>query len=218
MNRKKMEDRPDPIAVFDEHAEEYDRWFDRHENEFRAEVEAMQPFVPGGTGVEIGAGTGRFSLPLGVPVGVEPAEGMARIARSRGLCVCRAFGERLPFAGERFDFALAVTVFSFIDLLAPVLKEICRILVPGGFLVAGMIDRESPMGKRLQSGKEAHRFFRAARLLSVSELKNDLQKAGFRGFEYRQTLLETPGESGDPFRVLPGTGKGAFVAFRCRKG
>lgn len=218
MNGKMKRETPDPVAVFDEHAEEYDRWYDRHKDKFRAEVEALQPLIPVGTGLEIGAGTGRVSLALGVPVGVEPAEGMARIARSRGLSVCRALGGKLPFRDQQFDYILAVTVFSFVDPLAPILKEIGRVLACGGVLVAGMIDRESEMGKWLQSTKESHRFFRTARLLSVSELKTELQKAGFRDFEFRQTLLETLGQSGDPLRVLKGTGRGAFVVIRCRKG
>jgi hypothetical protein len=40
----------------------------------------------GGTGIEIGVGTGRFAAPLGIKVGVEPARAMGEIARrERGI-------------------------------------------------------------------------------------------------------------------------------------
>jgi ubiquinone/menaquinone biosynthesis C-methylase UbiE len=49
-------------AVFDQRAQEYDRWFDEHELIYRAEVSAVREFLSReGIGIEVGAGTGRFS-------------------------------------------------------------------------------------------------------------------------------------------------------------
>jgi len=71
------------VRVFDEHALEYDRWFDRHPDIYQAEVRALQTFVPPvGIGIEVGVGTGRFALPLGINLGVEPSTQMARLARA----------------------------------------------------------------------------------------------------------------------------------------
>jgi hypothetical protein len=39
----------------------------------------------GGYGVEIGVGTGRFAVSLGIAVGVEPSPAMAELARRRGI-------------------------------------------------------------------------------------------------------------------------------------
>jgi ubiquinone/menaquinone biosynthesis C-methylase UbiE len=79
------------VNVFDECAQEYDRWFDAHEHVYQSEVDAVRRFIPArGIGIEIGVGTGRFAVPCGVRIGIDPSESMERIAKSRGMAVCRA--------------------------------------------------------------------------------------------------------------------------------
>jgi ubiquinone/menaquinone biosynthesis C-methylase UbiE len=74
------------ISAFNQFAQEYDLWFDAHPYAYQSELEAIRRFVPnGGTGVEVGVGTGRFSIPFGITIGVEPSESMASVARSRGI-------------------------------------------------------------------------------------------------------------------------------------
>jgi hypothetical protein len=81
----------DAMGVFDEHAREYDRWFDEHERLYQAEVNALGSFIPPtGLGVEIGVGTGRFPVPFGIKLGVEPSRRMAEIARDRGIVAYQA--------------------------------------------------------------------------------------------------------------------------------
>lgn len=107
---------PESTAVFDRRAREYDRWFSENICAYRSELEAVRALVPeDGVGVEIGGGTGRFAGPSGIKVGVEPAEGMADIARSRGIEVYPGTAEELPFASETFDSALFVTVICFVN-------------------------------------------------------------------------------------------------------
>ncbi len=54
------------MNIFEEEAIEYDEWFETHEWAYRAEVEATRKFIPEtGEGIEIGIGTGRFSIPFG---------------------------------------------------------------------------------------------------------------------------------------------------------
>ncbi|MCK5092723.1 MAG: SAM-dependent methyltransferase, partial [Gammaproteobacteria bacterium] len=65
---------------FDKNALEYDRWFERHKIEYAQELKALRELLPKeGLGVEIGAGTGRFSQPLGISLGVEPSKAMRSI-------------------------------------------------------------------------------------------------------------------------------------------
>lgn len=72
--------------VFEESAQEYDEWFERHGFAYQSELAAIKTFIPKeGRGLEIGVGTGRFAVPLGIKVGVEPAKAMAAIARKRGM-------------------------------------------------------------------------------------------------------------------------------------
>ncbi len=61
-------------TAFDDQISEYDDWFEKYPDLYLAELEAVRGFIPAsGSGVEIGVGTGRFAVPLGISVGVEPS-------------------------------------------------------------------------------------------------------------------------------------------------
>src|SRR3989304_7570655 len=133
------------ITVFDQFALEYDQWFIENSFAYFSETEAIRRVIPdAGLGVEIGAGTGRFSIPFGIKIGIEPSDGMARLAQSRGLFIIRALAEELPFVDVTIDYVLMVTVICFLTDLPTAIKEIRRVLKPGGRLIIGFIDRESP--------------------------------------------------------------------------
>lgn len=200
---------------FDEQANDYDAWFEKHPDLYRAELEAVRSFIPAsGNGVEIGVGTGRFAVPLGIPLGVEPAPRMAELARQRGIDVLEGVAEALPFAGDSFDFAVMVTVVCFLDDVALAFRETCRILKPDGILVIGFIDRESELGQQYSQKKEQSRFYRDATFYSVSEVEGWLAEAGFSSFAYCQTLL--PGETTD-LTIREGYGSGGFVVVQAHK-
>jgi hypothetical protein len=60
-------------SSFNSHHRRYEAWFSRHEAAF-SELLAVRALLPWeGKGLEIGVGTGRFSAPLGVEVGVDPS-------------------------------------------------------------------------------------------------------------------------------------------------
>jgi len=177
-------------APFDDHATEYDSWFETNRDLYLAELEAVRSVIPAsGRGMEIGVGTGRFAVPLGIPIGVEPSPRMADLARQRGIEVLAGFAEALPFADGSFDFAVMVTVVCFLNDLTLAFREACRILKIHGTLVIGFIDRESALGWHYSQRKEQSRFYRDATFYSVSELEALLTKAGFSDFTYRQTLF-----------------------------
>ncbi|MHC1635338.1 MAG: class I SAM-dependent methyltransferase [Candidatus Methanospirareceae archaeon] len=86
------------IEIFERYAQEYDEWFDANRFAYESEIQALKKFIPKDSkGLEVGVGTGRFAVPLGVRVGVEPAKAMADIARKRGIEVYEAKAEELPF-------------------------------------------------------------------------------------------------------------------------
>jgi len=209
----------DAVRVFDEHAQEYDRWFDEHEHLYQAEVNALSRFTPpAGRGVEIGVGTGRFSVPFGVKLGIEPSRPMAQVARSRGIAVCQAWGERLPFHDDQFDFALMVTVICFVADAMALLRETRRVLKPGGRFILGFIDRDSPLGQLYQSRKESDQFYREARFYSVEQVANYVRQVCFGGITFCQTVFGVPDEtSGKVEPVRDGYGDGAFVVLRAKK-
>lgn len=195
--------------VFDENAGRYDRWFDANGDAYRAELEAVRRLLPSaGRFVEIGAGTGRFALPLGVRFGAEPSANMARLAAGRGLLVVQADGESLPFKDGSFDAALLVTVLCFVERPERLIREAVRVLVPGGRLVVGILDAGSPAGAALLERREESLFYRAARFRSADDVCRWMVEAGSSFVGSFQTLL--PGES--PYAIRVGHGQGAFAA------
>jgi len=207
------------VAVFDQQAVEYDRWFDEHELVYQAEVAALRKFIsPTGLGIEVGVGTGRFAIPLGIRFGIDPSRGMLDIAQERGLRVCQAVGERLPFRDEQFDLVLLVTVICFVDDVPTLLRELSRVLKLGGHLVIGFIDRNSELGRRHESRKEVSVFYRDARFYSVEDVAACVRGAGFGSPRFCQTLLDVPGDwSPRELVTRDGYGEGAFVALSARK-
>lgn len=202
-------------APFDEQANAYDAWFDAHRANYLAELAAVRSFIPAtGNGVEIGVGSGRFAVPLGIPIGVEPAPRMAELARQRGINVLEGVAEDLPLAEDSFDFAVMVTVICFLDDVAQAFREAYRILKPTGVLVVGFIDRESELGQHYSQKKDQSRFYRDATFYSASELEELLSHAGFSDFAYCQTLL--PDETAD-LSVRDGYGSGGFVVIQAHK-
>lgn len=196
-------------------AAEYDQWFARHPLLFESELAALKQAVPqSGRGIEIGVGTGRFAEQLGVATGIDPAPGMADIAKSRGIDVKIASAERIPFPTESFDFALLVTVDCFLKNMNTAFVEIARILKADGAIIVGMIDRTSWLGL-LYSGKQSsNKFYSGAHFHSPDEVSAALRFAGFTECEFWQTLLHSTESQIE--KPECGHGLGGFVVIRAR--
>lgn len=208
----------DSVLTFDQHAQEYDRWFEAHALPYQSEVIALRRFVPRtGRGIEIGAGTGRFSVPFGVWLGVEPSRAMARIAHGRGIAVCQAVGEQLPFRGHQFDFALLVTVICFVDNMPALLREVHRVLRFGGQIIVGFIDRNSRLGQLYEARKPHDKFYRAAHFYAAAEVAECVQHMGFGALQFCQTIFGVPGDHPEEEPVHDGYGEGAFVVMSAEK-
>ena len=153
----------DGVTIFNSYFNEYDQWFDDNEQIFQAEVNALKKLVPQkGLGIEVGVGTGRFSIPFGIYMGIDPSRNMGRMAKTRNISVCQAVGEYLPFCDDEFDFVLIVTVICFMNSVRHVVDEVRRILKIGGQITIGFIDRETPLGQMYESRKNVDKFYKAA--------------------------------------------------------
>jgi SAM-dependent methyltransferase len=200
------------ISAFNQYAEEYDKWFDRNPFAYESELLAIKRFFPRrGKGLEIGVGTGKFAVPLGIKVGVEPARAMAVIAKQSGIEVHEAFAENLPFKNGTFDFVLMVTVLCFLHNPQTAIEQIARVLKPGGSLIIGMIDRESFLGKIYESKKSKSLFYKDAQFYSVPEVIDMLKRTGFIHIQTCQTIFKNHHEITKPESVEDGFGKGGFV-------
>jgi ubiquinone/menaquinone biosynthesis C-methylase UbiE len=202
-------------SSFNENATDYDIWFDNNNDLYQAELNALRFFIPENkNGIEIGVGTGRFAVPLGIRIGIEPAPQMAELARQRGVEVVEGIAEALPCADSSFDFAVMVTAVCFLDDVLQAFREAFRILKPGGLLIVGFIDRESELGRKYNQKKVYSMFYRDATFYHVSDLVVFLTHAGFTGFSYRQTI--SAGEPPD-LTVREGFGDGGFVVIKAHK-
>jgi SAM-dependent methyltransferase len=203
---------------FERYTERYERWFDAHEAAYRSEVEALERLIPRTRiGIEIGVGSGRFAAPLGVQVGLDPAIDMLSLARKRDIEVVRGVAERLPFDDGTFDTALIVTTICFVDDIPQTLAEARRILRPGGELVIGYIDRDSPVGRMYQEEQSENPFYRDAVFVSTDELVEALETAGFSAFEFVQTIYHQPDEIDEPEPIDSGYGEGSFVGIKASR-
>jgi SAM-dependent methyltransferase len=200
---------------FDRYVKEYESWFEKNRFAYESELEAVRLMIPGsGKGLEIGVGTGKFAVPLGITLGLEPSRCMGEIARQRGVSVLGGVAEALPVADGRFDFILMVTVLCFLNDVGKSLREIHRVLRPGGSIVIAFIDRESPLGREYEESKEDSRFYQDAYFLSAEEVASHLEAAGFVDLEFIQTIFRSHKEMNDIEPVREGHGEGVFVVVR----
>jgi len=203
---------------FEAHHERYEAWFGKHEAAYISELLALRPFVPwAGRGLEIGVGSGRFAAPLGVQVGVDPSPAMLVHARERGIDGVEGVAEALPFAAGVFDHALVVTTICFVDSAARMLAEAWRVLRPGGRLVIGFIDRESPLGQEYLAHQAESVFYREAVFFSAEEVADLLEASGFAVAEWGQTLTRPLPEIREIEPLRPGRGECSFVAVAADK-
>jgi len=207
------------IGPFEKYAERYEEWFERNRSAYQSELQAVRSLLPPerGIGIEIGVGTGRFAAPLGLQLGIEPSTAMAMVARQRGIQVVQAVAEALPFMDGTFDFALMVTTLCFLDDVGISFREAHRVLRCGGFLLVGFIDRESPLGRVYQRHKNESPFYTEARFYSVQEVVSFMESAGFKGFDFAQTIFRDLRSLQTPEPVRQGYGEGSFVVLRARK-
>lgn len=204
------------LNPFETHAVEYDKWFEKYPFVFQSEVEALRNMLPIGQsrGIEVGLGTGRFSVALGLKEGVEPAEAMRKIAIGRGLEVLDAKAERLPYKDMQFDFVLMVSCISYLTNLHSAFRQAHRVLKRGGALILGFIPKNSKAGMFYEKNRDQSLFYKQANFYSESKIADELQSAGFKNLIFTQTLFKNPGEINEFEPAIPGSGKGSFVVIK----
>lgn len=197
------------IKWFNAEAQKYDRWFDENNDCFEAEVSAIRRlFAVKGRTLEVGIGTGRFALALGVTEGIEPAENMISLTLKKGLRVKKATAEVLPYDSSIFDTVLFITSLCFVSDAQKAVIEARRVLKTNGKIIIAFINRESILANKYKKN-HANNPYQWANFFTVSEVRELLEKTGFSEFEFSQTLLENKARS--YFDIDDGYCEGAFI-------
>jgi len=171
--------------------QEYDSWYDRHADIYRAEVEALKPLIQKypSPKLEVGVGTGRFAYALGIEYGIDPDENMLEYAKKRGIKVKKGIGEDLPFRAHSFYAVLISTTLPFFRDPKKVVIEVYRVLKENGGLIIGFIPRDSYYGRKYtEMGKKGDERFQDAYFYTLEEVEELLEDL-FYIVRIRSTLL-----------------------------
>jgi ubiquinone/menaquinone biosynthesis C-methylase UbiE len=231
------------VSAFDKYSNNYDKWFLKNQNVLRSEVALLAYFLKKpGRALSVGCGSGLFEAILkeeyGIIIseGIEPAKGMAEIAIKRGMKVKLGTAEQVDFWENEFDTIIFNGSPSYIEDLETAFKKAYIALKSGGKILVLDVPQESSYALLYNLGKEVgsweHRYFAGAKppnvypiefvkesnWRSTPEKVDLLTKAGFKNFQYAQTLTKHPVYSDLEFeKPVPGYDRGDYVAIYAEK-
>ncbi len=153
--------------------------------------------------LDVGCGDGILTVELSKrgahATGIDPSEAMIAAARRRaerhaGHASFRiARVEALPFDDASFDVVVAVATLCFVEDAAIAVKEMTRVLKPGGRLVIGELGRRSIWAAlRRIRGWLGSPVWRSARFRSRSELERLAADAGLVEVSVRGAIFYPP--------------------------
>lgn len=153
--------------------------------------------------LDVGCGDGTLALAAwqrGAHVtGVDPDPRMLPAASNKArilgapVTFLEARGEQLPFPDRRFDVVLAVTVLCFVPDAVALLREMRRVLRPGGRLVIGELGKWSLWtARRRLRGWLGSPIWRSARFWTATELRALVEQAGLKVCEVRGAIYYPP--------------------------
>ncbi|WP_321276715.1 class I SAM-dependent methyltransferase [Thiomicrorhabdus indica] len=201
---------------YESHADMYDQWFEENAELYAAEIAAIKKLLPAGKGVEIGAGSGRFTKPLNIHTGIEPAKAMREKSLAQGLNIIEGTAENLPLKDHEFDFAIFVTSTCFLDNPVKAYQEAHRVTHATGKILVAYLERESELGQIYQIHKNESTFYCDATFYTYAEITDFLTQAGFGHFKSVQTVLPET-HSQQPNNILDGHDQGLFVVIYAEK-
>lgn len=231
-------------GAFAQFANAYDEWFLKNENVLKSEVSLLAHFLEKpGRAISIGCGSGLFEAILKrdyniiIKEGIEPAEGMAAIAKERGMDVRIGTAEGAEFGKEEYDTVIFNGTPSYINDLQKAFDKAYAALKPGGKIVVLDVPKESSYALLYNLAKEMktwdHPYFAGAKppnaypiafvqesnWRSTPEKVEMLNNSGFTNFTYAQTLTKHPAYSDmEVEEPVAGYDRGDYVAIQAQKG
>ncbi len=126
---------------YDDFSDSYERGrgYGYHQLIDDLEVQFTVPYARGARVLELGCGTGlilaRIAEVAEQAVGIDLSEGMAQLAKDRGLDVRIGSVCDLPFDDDQFDLTYSFKVLAHIPDIEAALREAGRVTRPGGHLL-----------------------------------------------------------------------------------
>lgn len=115
--------------------------------------------------IDCGCGVGQnLSLlaPYGRPIGLELEAGGAVASRAGGYPIIRGDTRHLPFAADSFDVAVSFDVLQCVDADVAAVREMARVVRPGGTVVLAVAALEVLRGDHAEIWHEYRRYTPAA--------------------------------------------------------
>ena len=154
---------------------------------------------PGATVLDVGCGSGWAARLIaqhardGRVVGIDVADEMVRVAREESVNHPNAefqlaSAEQLPFGDAEFTHAFSMESLYYYTDVDRALREIRRVLKPGGLFVAvvDLYEENTPSHQWIEMLKVP------VQLLSASEYGSRFEHAGFVNFRHERLLDPTP--------------------------
>jgi ubiquinone/menaquinone biosynthesis C-methylase UbiE len=202
-------------SAFKLNTNKYDQWFDINSAAYHSEIKAFQKLGISGKAIEIGIGTGKFAVPLGIRTGVEPTSQMYQKAAAQGLDIIAGTAENLPILSDTYDWAVMITTICFVNDPQKSAREMHRILKEGGRCAVGFVDKDTPLGAKYLAKKDKSDFYKEAVFYSASDVEDIIVKAGFTEITAWQTLFDpSMSETEEP---QEGFGRGGFAVISGKK-
>ena len=153
--------------------------------------------------LDIGCGDGALVRALAArgaaAVGVDPDPAMLAVARKRAAeadipaTFLEGRAESLPFPDASFDAVTAMTVLCFVPDAKGAVREMARVLRPGGRLVLGELGRWSFWAARRRlRGWLGSPTWKAARFRDAAELRQLAEAAGLKVAATRGAIFYPP--------------------------
>ncbi len=136
--------------------EYYDTWFDRPWGRYAFATESAAVLAATGplaarTVLDVGCGTGRLLSAVtaagATAIGLDNDSGMLGVAARRTSApLVRGDAAALPLRSAAVDVTIALAVLEFVADPPAVLAEMARVTRPGGYVVVGALNPNSPWG------------------------------------------------------------------------
>jgi len=204
-------------SKFDEYAQNYDAWFMNNSNVLYSEAKLVARFLEKGKSIfSVGCGSGLFEMILKkdfqitIKNGLEPSEGMAEIARKRGITVEINTIENAILGKDKYDIVLFNGTPSYITDLQSAFNKSYNALHKGGKIIVIDVPKESSYALMYNLAKAVGtwdhpllkgihpidpypiEFVKVANWRTTKEKIEMLNKSGFTCLKYAQTLTKHP--------------------------